>query len=76
VFVTVITNVAVLPGKRQTGLFEMAAVKLHAKPAATVSAEDVIELEVLDVPETVAQPAPVLAHAVNLTVAPAGPVRV
>jgi hypothetical protein len=54
----------------------MAAFKPQLKPAATVAGEDVTEVEVLDVPETVVQLAPVLAQAVNLTVAAAGPVRV
>jgi hypothetical protein len=76
VFVTVITNEAVLPEKRHAGLFVMAAVKLQLNPAATSSGEDVTVLDVLVVPEPVAQLPPVLAHAVNFAVPPTAPVRV
>ena len=75
-FVTVITNVVVLPGKRQAGLFVMATVKPQLKPAATVSNEDVTELEVLVVPEVVVQVPVVLAHAVNFAVPPVDPLNV
>jgi hypothetical protein len=75
-FITVITNVAIPPEKRQAGLFVMAAVKPQLKPGAIVTVDEVMELEVLDVPETVVQLLPVLAQAVNLTVPPAGPFSV
>ncbi len=76
VFVTVMTKVAVPPVKRQAGLFVMAAVNAQLRPDATLTAEDVKEVDVLDVPETDVQLAPVLAQAVNWTVFPTLPVRV
>ena len=76
VFVTVMTKVAVPPVKRQAGLFVMAAVNAQLRPDATLTAEDVKEVDVLDVPETEVQLAPVLAQAVNWTVFPTLPVRV
>jgi len=76
VFVTVMTKVAVDPGKRQAGLFVMAAVNAQLRPDATLTAEDVMEFDVLDVPETDMQLAPVLAQPVNWTVFPTLPVRV
>lgn len=66
-FVTVITKVAVSPEKRQAAA-EIVAVKEQLAPDETVMAEVVTVLDVLDVPETVVQLAPVLAQAVKATV--------
>lgn len=67
-FVTVITKVAVSPEKRQVGVTAIAAVRLQLEPEVMVIAGVVTVLEVLDVPETVVQLAPVLAQAVKVTV--------
>ena len=43
----------------------MADVSPHANPVATDTVDEVTEIDVLDVPDTGAQLAPVLAQAVN-----------